>query len=88
MNLYDLIMKRRSTRNFKEQRIPENIIQQLLDAANNAPSGGNIQPLSVILVQKPDARKELAEMVGDQPWVKNAPLSMISKEKTHSHTSL
>jgi nitroreductase len=77
MNLYDLIMKRRSTRNFKEQRIPENIIQQLLDAANNAPSGGNIQPLSVILVQKPDARKELAEMVGDQPWVKNAPLSMI-----------
>ena len=77
MNLYDLIMKRRSTRNFKDQEIPENVIQELLDAANNAPSGGNIQPISVILVQDAKGRKELAEMVGDQPWVRNAPLSMI-----------
>jgi nitroreductase len=70
-------MKRRSTRNFKDQEIPEHIIEELLDAANNAPSGGNIQPISIILVQKPERRKELSEMVGDQPWVKNAPLSMI-----------
>ncbi|MGB7063070.1 MAG: nitroreductase family protein [Candidatus Zixiibacteriota bacterium] len=77
MNLYDLMMKRRSARNFKNQKIPENVIEQLLDAANNAPSGGNIQPISIILVQQAGARKELAKMVGDQPWVKNAPLSMI-----------
>lgn len=77
MNLYDLIMKRRSVRNFKDQEIPEHTIEELLDAANNAPSGGNIQPISVILVQDAKGRKELAEMVGDQPWVKNAPLSFI-----------
>jgi nitroreductase len=77
MNLYDLMMKRRSARNFKDQEIPEHIIEELLDAANNAPSGGNIQPISIILVQEPERRKELSEMVGDQPWVKNAPLSMI-----------
>jgi nitroreductase len=77
MNLYDLIMKRRSARNFKDQEIPEHIVEELLDAANNAPSGGNIQPISIILVREAERRKELAEMVGDQPWVKNAPLSMI-----------
>jgi nitroreductase len=77
MDLYDLIMKRRSARNFKDQKIPENVIEELLDAANNAPSGGNIQPISVVVVQEADARKELSEMVGEQPWVKNAPLSMI-----------
>ena len=77
MNLYELIMKRRSARNFRDQRIPEKVIQKLVDAANNAPSGGNIQPISIILVQGTEARKELAKMVGDQPWVKNAPLSMI-----------
>lgn len=70
-------MKRRSARNFKDQEIPEHIIEELLDAANNAPSGGNIQPISIILVREAERRKELAEMVGDQPWVKNAPLSMI-----------
>lgn len=77
MNLYDLMIKRRSARNFKDQEIPEHIIEELLDGANNAPSGGNIQPISIILVREAERRKELSEMVGDQPWVKNAPLSMI-----------
>ena len=77
MNLYNLIMKRRSIRNFKDQDIPEDIIEKLIDAANNAPTGGNIQPISVILVQETDARKQLSEMTGNQPWVKNAPLTMI-----------
>ena len=77
MNVYDLMMKRRSVRNFEDKNIPENLIEELLDAANNAPSGGNIQPVSIILVQKPEARAKLAKMVGDQPWVRNAPLSVI-----------
>jgi nitroreductase len=77
MNLYPLMMKRRSVRNFADRKIPEKIIDKLLDAVTNAPSGGNIQPLSVVTVQKAKARKDLAQMVGDQPWVRNAPLSMI-----------
>lgn len=77
MNLYELIMNRRSVRNFKDQLIPDEIINQLIDAANNAPSGGNIQPVSIILIQEKENRTLLSEMVGNQPWVKNAPLSMI-----------
>jgi nitroreductase len=77
MNLYDLIVKRRSIRNFTDQEIPDSVIEELLDAANNAPTGGNIQPLSVILVREAERRKRLADMVGSQPWVKNAPLSMV-----------
>lgn len=77
MNTYELIMKRRSVRNFKDQSIPEEIVEQLMDAANNAPSGGNIKPLSVILLQESENRAKLAEIVGNQPWVRNAPLSMV-----------
>lgn len=77
MDVYDLMMKRRSVRNFEDKNIPENLIEELLDAASNAPSGGNIQPISIIVVQKAEARAKLAKMVGDQPWVRNAPLSMI-----------
>ncbi len=77
MNLYEVMMNRRSVRNFKDQPIPLEIINQLLEAANNAPSGGNIQPVSIILVQEQENRTILSEMVGNQPWVKNAPLSMI-----------
>ncbi|MBM4308668.1 MAG: NADPH-dependent oxidoreductase, partial [Deltaproteobacteria bacterium] len=77
MDLYELMMKRRSVRAFQDQTIPEPIIEKLLDVANNAPSGGNIQPLSIILVRNQEAREKLAQLAGGQPWVKNAPLSMI-----------
>ncbi len=77
MDLYELMMKRRSVRAFQDKEIPEPVIEKLLDAANNAPSGGNIQPLSIILVRTPKGRGKLAELAGGQPWVKNGPLSMI-----------
>jgi nitroreductase len=77
MNLYDLMMKRRSVRAFKDQEISESIIEQLVDVANQAPTGGNIQPLSIILVRNAEGRKKLAELSGGQPWVRNAPLTMI-----------
>ncbi|MFX1316164.1 MAG: nitroreductase family protein [Promethearchaeota archaeon] len=77
MNFYDLMMKRRSIRYFKDQKISEQIISELLNAANNAPSGGNIQPISIILIKEPEGKIKLAQMVGAQPWVKNAPLSML-----------
>ena len=77
MNVYDLTMKRRSVRVFKDQEIPESLIEQLLDVANQAPTGGNIQPLSIILVRNSEGRKKLAELSGGQPWVREAPLTMI-----------
>jgi nitroreductase len=77
MNLYELMMKRRSVRVFKDQEIPEPMIEQLIDVANHAPSGGNIQPLSIILVRAIEGRRKLAELAGEQPWVRNAPLAMI-----------
>jgi FMN reductase [NAD(P)H] len=70
-------MKRRSVRNFKDKQIPQEIINKLIDVANNAPSGGNIQPVSIITVQDAEGRKKLSEINEDQPWIKNAPLSMI-----------
>jgi FMN reductase [NAD(P)H] len=77
MEVYDIMMKRRSVRQFKDTPVPEDVIRRFMDVVNNAPSGGNMQPLSVILVQDKEARKELARIIGGQPWVKNAPLSMI-----------
>ena len=77
MDLFELMMRRRSVRNFEDRPVPPDVVDRLLDAASNAPSGGNIQPLSIVVVQDPEARAELAEMVGRQPWVRNAPLSMV-----------
>jgi len=77
VELYELLMGRRSVRNFKPDEVPEDVVAKLVAAANNAPTGGNMQPLSIIAVREPERRAKLGEMVGSQPWVKNAPLSLI-----------
>jgi FMN reductase [NAD(P)H] len=77
MNLHELLMKRRSVRSFEDRPVPPELVDRLLDAAVSAPSGGNIQPLSIVVVEEGSDCAELAEMVGDQPWVRNAPLSLV-----------
>ncbi|MFX0083487.1 MAG: nitroreductase family protein [Candidatus Hodarchaeota archaeon] len=77
MSVYDLMIKRRSVRVFKDQEVRQEIIDKLLDAANNCPSGGNIQPLSIITIETVEGREQLSNLIGSQPWVKNAPLLMI-----------
>ena len=77
MTVHDLMINRRSVRVFQDKEIPNEMVERLLSAANNAPSAGNIQPLSIITVKKKENRDKLSSIIGAQPWVKNAPLSMI-----------
>jgi nitroreductase len=77
MSVYDLMIKRRSVRVFKDQNVSPEIVNKLMDAANNCPSGGNIQPFSIITIQGEEGREDLGRLIGSQPWVKNAPLSLI-----------
>jgi nitroreductase len=77
VDLYEILMKRRSVRDFEDEEIPDEIIDKLLDAALSAPTGGNIQPISIIVVRGPEARKKLDEILVNQPWVKRAPVSLV-----------
>ncbi len=61
MDLYDLLMKRRSVRNFENRPVSDEVIDKLVNAANNAPTGGNMQPLSIIVVREPERRAKLGE---------------------------
>jgi nitroreductase len=77
MDLRGLMKNRRSVRSFEDRPIPRATVDALLDAAVSAPSGGNIQPMSIIVVEEGVDRAALAKMVGNQPWVANAPVSLI-----------
>lgn len=46
-----LLLQRRSTRAFRPDAVPDDLLQQLLLAARRAPSGGNLQPGRLIAVQ-------------------------------------
>ena len=50
MTTYELILKRRTIRRFKQDPIPEATLEKLVNAARLAPSGANLQPLEFIIV--------------------------------------
>ncbi|MCK4758563.1 MAG: nitroreductase family protein [Candidatus Aminicenantes bacterium] len=59
MSLYELILSRRSARQFKPEPVSRSILEKLINAARLAPSGANLQPLEFVVVDEEEVRKRL-----------------------------
>lgn len=59
MSLYELILSRRSIRQFKPEPVSRSILEKLINAARLAPSGANLQPLEFVVVNEEEVRKRL-----------------------------
>ena len=59
MNLYELILSRRSIRQFRQDPLSRETLQKLANAARLAPSGANRQPLEFVVVDKDKIKSEL-----------------------------
>lgn len=53
------ISKRRTVRDFSNQPIPPNVIENCLQAAGSAPSGANRQPWHFAVVQDPEIKQQI-----------------------------
>lgn len=58
-NFYELILCRRSIRQFKPEPISQDILKELVNAARLAPSAANLQPLEYIIVEEEEIRKKI-----------------------------
>lgn len=63
MELFEAIKKRRSIRSFLPELIPQKDIEEIIEAAKWAPSGGDAQPWEFIIIMDEDAKKEIAKIV-------------------------
>jgi nitroreductase len=61
MNTLDAIRTKRSTRQFKDEPVPEDLILKILDAGRHSQSSKNSQPWTFILVQDQARLKALSE---------------------------
>ncbi len=77
MDILEIIKGRRSIRNFKTEDLPEQIVENLVEAARWAPSAGNIQPWKLIIVRKPETKKKLAKAALEQAFVEEVPVVII-----------
>jgi len=59
LSLYDLIISRRSIRQFKQEPVSRDILQKFINASRLAPSAANRQPLEFVVVDEEKIRKEV-----------------------------
>ena len=55
----EVINRRRSWRSYDERQVPKELVQQCIDAANEAPSGMNGQPWRFVVIQEASMRRRL-----------------------------
>ncbi|MEM2739803.1 MAG: nitroreductase family protein [Candidatus Bathyarchaeia archaeon] len=77
MDVFQAVTGRRSVRAFKPDPIPEEILGKILEAAQWAPSAGNMQARDFILVVDQDTRVKLAEASWGQYFIAEAPVVVV-----------
>ena len=60
--LYDALVTTRAMRRYDDRPVPDDVIEALLAAAVQAPSGGNIQPYQFLVVTDPHKKQALADV--------------------------
>ena len=77
MEFFDVVKKRCSIRVFSSQLVEDRKLQQILEAANQAPSAGNLQAYEIYVVRKAFQRNELAKAALNQHFIAQAPVVLV-----------
>ncbi|MFO7300501.1 MAG: nitroreductase family protein [Actinomycetes bacterium] len=94
MEFSEVLARRRMVRNYADEPVDVEVLEEVARAAFRAPSAGNSQGLGVVLITDPDIRKEVARIaeedeyvaMGFDPWISRAPghiVISVSEEVYH-----
>jgi FMN reductase [NAD(P)H] len=72
-----LLHERGSCRSFLDRPIPDDVMQTILEAGIHAPTGGNLQPYSIIRIDDDSAKQRLCELCADQKFIAKAPTNLL-----------
>ncbi len=71
-----LLYERASCRSFTDAPVPPEVLETILDAGLHAPSGGNLQPFSIIQIDDQENRQALAKKC-EQSFIGRAPVLLL-----------
>jgi nitroreductase len=77
MNLIDALRSRRSIRRYQPRPISKDLAASLIDAAQTAPSAGNLSARRYILVSNENMKRILAMAAYSQEHIESAPLLIV-----------
>jgi nitroreductase len=77
MDLMEAIKTRRSIRKYRETRVPENLLKEVLNAARLAPSADNAQPWKIIVVRDEQMKHKVTQACNGQKFLIQAPVVLV-----------
>lgn len=63
IGLFEAIYTMRAIRDFKPDPVPDDLLRKVIEAAGQAPSGGNRQPWKFIVIRGQQGKDKVAELV-------------------------
>ena len=61
----------------KTDTVRKSLLRRVLEAGIHAPTAGNLQPVSIVKVVRPETKKKLAELNGGQACVADAAVDLV-----------
>ena len=77
MDLLDAVAKRRSIRTYKKQDLPPGVVEQLLEAARQAPSAGNVQPWEFVVASTQKTKMAISQGAFGQKDIQEASVVIV-----------
>ncbi|MFW9789266.1 MAG: nitroreductase family protein [Candidatus Thorarchaeota archaeon] len=75
--LFEKLKSRQSIRKFSTESIPDSDIEDIVNLARTAPSGGNRQPWRIIIVTRDELRNKLVTAAYNQTFLGVAPVVYV-----------
>lgn len=69
-----LLKSHRSERSYLDKAVPDNVLDDIIEAAWRAPTSVNSQQVSLVVVRDAATRARIAELAGGQTWIAQAPV--------------
>jgi len=85
MKVSEAIKNRYSCRSYSDKKVPEKLLLDLLELANQAPSAANQQNREFIIITNKENKKYLAKM-NNQPHLEQAPVVILATTKLSHET--
>jgi len=77
MQLDECIEKRASSRAYNDKKVSWEDLATILNAARMAPSSGNMQNWSFIIVEKQNIKEQITTAAMNQVWINQAPIVLV-----------
>ena len=86
MEFGEVVRRRRMVRHFSDEPVAPEVLERMLDLARHAPSAGFTQGQSFVVVTRPELKREIARLCGEEgyvaggfhPFISGAPVLVVA----------